>query len=471
MKVLKMFLVILFGASCACAQGQKEQPLPKGLPPYGPQPPLRAPELRTSKLDNGLTFWLVSMPGLPKVAMVAAVRGGLAADPTDRPGLAELLANTLNQGTKSRSARQLAEELQGAGGDFQARAERDGITVSTNVLSADSGTALTILADVLQNATFPDNEVALAKRNLSDSLKQRESRPDFLADRALSKAIFGNSPYSVVAPTQESIQATTPEQLRTEFARRFRPDGAILVAVGDLDAAKTETLIREKLGSWKSSQMAPVDQSPRPSGDSPHALFLVSRQGSVQTTLALGTVGPLAGDTDYEAAEVANAIYGGAFSSRLTSNIREDKGYTYTPQSSLETFREAGILRMQADVRNTVTAPTFNEITYELNRMVTTTPTDEELNKAKRFLLGIQAILLQSRGSVAQQLADNWMLGLPPDQIRIEGERIEKVTSADVDSAAQKYFPAMRMTIIAVGEEKVIREAFAPFGIAVRTLP
>ena len=471
MKILRTFLVILLGASCAYAQAQKEQQLPKGLPPYGPQPPLQAPEVKTSKLDNGLTVWLVSLPGLPKVAMTGAVRGGLAADPKDRPGLAELLADTLNQGTKSRTARQIAEELQGAGGDFQARAGRDGVTVSTNVLSADTEAALTVLADVLQNATFPESEVTLAKRNLSDTLKQRESRPGFLASRALSKAIFGDNPYSVVAPTQESIQNTTAEELRMQFARRFRPDEAIFVAVGDLDAGKMESLVREKLGSWKSPQMAPADESPRPPGDSPHALFLVPRPGSVQTTLEMGTLAPLAGDADYEAAEVANAIYGGTFSSRLTSNIREDKGYTYSPGSSLETYRQADVLGTQADVRNAVTAPTFNEIVYELNRMATTTPTNDELNKAKRSLLGTQAILLQLRGSVARQLGDNWMLGLPPDQIRMEGEHIEEVTSADVDSAAQKYFPAMRMTIVAVGEEKVIRQAFAPFGIAVQTLP
>lgn len=471
MKIFKLIGAVLLVVSCAAAQGSKEQPLPKGLPPYGPQPPLIVPHVTTTKLENGLTVWLVSLEGVPKVAMVAAVHGGLAADPKDQPGLSELLANTLDQGTKSRTARQIAEEFQGAGGDFTARATRDGITVSTNVLAADAGAALAVLSDVLQNSTFPDNEVALAKRNLSDSLKQRESQPRFLADRALSKAIFGDSPYSVVAPTQESVRNASSQELRAEFARRFRPDQAVFVAVGDLEPAKMESLVREKFGAWKAPDTPPIEEIARPSATAPHAVYLVPRPGSVQTTLALGAFGPLAGDPDYEAAEVANAIYGGTFSSRLISNIREDKGYTYSPQSSLQTYREAGVLRTQADVRNAVTSPSFNEIVYELNRMATTSPTDEELTRAKRALLGIQALILQLRGAVAGQLADNWMQGLPADQISVEGRRIEKVTAADVDAAGHKYFPAVRMAVVAVGEEKVIKQAFAPFGIPVQPVP
>jgi zinc protease len=463
--------LILTVAFSPCAQGQSGQSLPKGLPPYGPQPPLRVPEPRVSKLDNGLTVWLVSQPGLPKLAMVVAVRGGLAADPPNRPGLSELLGNTLNQGTKSRSARQIAEQLQGTGGDFEARANRDGITVSTSVLSAKAGTALAILSDVVQSATFPESEVALAKRNLSDSLKQRESEPDFLANRALAKALFGNNPYGVIAPTEESVDKATADELRTEFARRFRPDQALFVAVGDFDPAKMESLVRENLGSWRSPQTQPVDETPRPSATGPHSVFLVPRAGSVQTTLVLGALGPLAEDRDYEAAEVANAIYGGTFSSRLVTNIREDKGYTYSPGSSLDTYRQSCVLRTKADVRNAVTGPTFNEVAYELNRMATTDPSQEEITKAKRYMQGIQAILLQLREAVARQLADNWMLGLPSDQINLENEKIQNVTAADVDAVSQKYFPAMRMTIVAVGEEKVIRQAFAPFGIAVQTAP
>ena len=191
----------------------------------------------------------------------------------------------------------------------------------------------------------------------------------------------------------------------------------------------------------------------------------------MQSTLLFAASGPLRGDADYEAADVANAIFGGTFSSRLVLNIREDKGYTYSPFAFLQTLRSAGLLRTQADVRNAVTGASFNEIVYEMNRMVTTSPTDEELSKAKRFLLGIEAIQLQSRQAVASELGGLWINGLPPDEIGNYGKKIEKISAADTNAAAQKYFPSSRMTIVAVGEEKVIRDGLAPFGLPIQAAP
>jgi zinc protease len=169
MKALKILAAIVLSASCALAQ--KETPLPKDLPPYGPEKPLQAPNVKAAKLDNGLTVWLVPEPGFPKIAFAVAVRGGLAADPPDRPGISELLANTIDQGTKSRTAKQIAEEIQAAGGDIAANAGRDSVVVTAGVLSWKADAALTVLSDILLNASFPDNEVALAKRNLADSLR------------------------------------------------------------------------------------------------------------------------------------------------------------------------------------------------------------------------------------------------------------------------------------------------------------
>ncbi|MGH9773884.1 MAG: M16 family metallopeptidase [Candidatus Acidiferrales bacterium] len=468
MKALKLIAAVVLFASCAYAQ--KEAPLPKELPPYGPEQPLQAPAVKIAKLDNGLTIWLVSEPGFPKVSFAVAVRGGMAADPAGLPGISELLSNTLAEGTKSRSARQIAEELQAAGGDINTQAGKDFTEVSTSALSSRTDAALTVLADILLNASFPDNEVALAKRNLSDSLRQRESRPQFLAARTLADVLFGENPYHVTSPTQESIAAATPADLRRVFAQRFRPDQAIFVAVGDFENDKMLDMLKANFGGWKAPAESPIAAPTPPSTTPAHAVFVVARPGSVQTTLRFGAFGPLRTDPDYEAADVANAIYGGLFSSRLVTNIREDKGYTYSPGSNLQTYRAAAVLGTGADVRNEVTAPSFNEITYEMNRMATTSPTEEELAKAKHFLIGIQAIFLQARDAVASQLADFWVDGLPPEEIEIYGKKIENTTSAEVDAAARKYFPASRTVVVAVGEEKVIREAFAPFGLPIQTV-
>ncbi|HKS95324.1 MAG TPA: insulinase family protein, partial [Terriglobia bacterium] len=197
----------------------------------------------------------------------------------------------------------------------------------------------------------------------------------------------------------------------------------------------------------------------------------VARAGSVQTTLAFGSFGPTQRDPDYAATEVANAIYGGMFGSRLVLNIREDKGYTYSPGSFLQGRRDAGLFETRADVRNAVTGASVNEIEYELNRMATTSPTDEEMNEARRYLVGIKAIVLQLQGSVANQLATLWIMGLPPEELGIESEKIQKTTAQEVDAVARKYFPFSRQTVVAVGEPKVIEDQLGVFGMAVKPAP
>ena len=338
------------------------------------------------------------------------------------------------------------------------------------ILSSQLDAALGVLADILQNASFPEDEVALAKRNLSDSLEQREAEPSFLAERARDKVLFADHPYHVTAPTRESVAASTPADLREIFMRRFRPDQVMLIAVGDFQNDKMLEAVKGALGGWKSPATAPVAAPPNPPTEVEHAVFVVTRPGSVQTTIELGAFGPRRGDPDYEATQVANAIYGGSFSSRLTSNIREDKGYTYSPYSYVSSFQYAAEVITHADVRNEVTGPSLNEIEYELNRLATTSPTEEELSKAKHYLVGREALRMQERASLAKRLATLWVAGLEPDQIGIYGRKVESTIVADVNIAARKYFLAYRTAIIAVGEEKVIREALAPLGITVRLL-
>jgi len=450
---------------------EKPHPLPKGLPAYGPVVPFHAPRVEVKRLANGMALWLVPRPGFPKVALTFAVRGGMAEDPKSLPGLSQLLFATIDQGTKTRSAKQIAEEIQAAGGDLTGSARADAIVLSTGVLASKTDAALTVLADVLENATFPDSEVELAKRNAADNLRAQEADPDFLARRTLAKAIFGEHPYSVVSPTEESISKATPADLRQEYARRFRPDQTALVAVGDFDAAKLAADVEHQFGTWQAPSEAPVSDVGKPPEDNPHAVLYVARAGSVQTTLAFGSFGPTQRDPDYEAAEVANAIYGGMFGSRLVLNIREDKGYTYSPGSFLQSRRDAGLFETRADVRNAVTGASVNEIEYELNRMATTSPSDEEMDHARRYLVGLKAIILQLQGSVANQLATLWIMGLPPEELGLESEKIQKVTAQEVDAVSHKYFPFSRQTVVAIGEPKVIEGQLGVFGMAVKPEP
>jgi zinc protease len=469
MKKLRILFLLILGMVAALASfaEQKEPPLPKDLPPYGPTVPFHAPKVEVKKLSNGMTLWLVPRPGFPKVALALAVRGGMASDPAGLPGVSDLLMATLDQGTKTRSAKQIAEDIQAAGGDLSGGARADILMVTTSVLAEDTGKTLSLLADILQNATFPDDEVALAKRNAADDLRGNEADPGFLANRLLAREVFGSHPYGVISPTQESISKTQAEELRKIYAKRFRPDQTLLVAVGDFQAAALTEDIEKAFGKWQAPQESSVAAVAKPSEQNPHAVFMIDRPHSVQTTFAIAAFGPVRRDPDYAASEVANAIYGGMFGSRLIKNIREDKGYTYSPYAYIQTRSEAGVFQTHADVRNPVTGATLNEIDYELNRMATTAPAEDEVQRARRYLVGLQAIRLQSQASVAGQLATLWSYGLPPEELGLESQRIQKVTAEEVEAAGKKYFPASHQTIVAVGEQKVIEEQLAPFGLAI----
>jgi zinc protease len=457
-------LIPMLCASLAAPAAEKARALPKDLPAYGPLKPLSAPSAKQFTLDNGLQVWLVPRPGFPKVAFVLAVRGGYTADPKDRPGIADLISNVVSQGTKTRSAKQVAEELQAAGGDLGTEAGPDALLLSTSVLSGKDETALRILADVAQNAAFADNEVEIARHNAAANLEANEAEPGFLGTRALYRALFGDNPYAITSPTKESIAKSTAAEMRQEYARRFRPDRSLLVAVGDFDEAALTSAIRSSFSPWKTADQASIAEPAKPKASVNRAVVYVPRGNSVQTTLYVGTVGPTRADSDYQAARLANAIYGGMFGSRLVANIREDKGYTYSPGSRLAPFEKVGVLRTRADVRNEVTGASFNEISYELNRMASTEPEAVELESAKRYLIGTIAIQLQSQAAVARSLAGLWVDHLPPEELERQGQAIEKVSAKEIEGVGKKYYPAWRMTVVAVGDEQVIKDQLSPFG-------
>ncbi len=450
---------------------EKSTPLPKDLPPYGPTKAAAAPAVVQYKLPNGLTVWLIPSPGFPKVALTVAVRGGYAADPGDRPGMADLLAATLSQGTKTRSAKQFAEELQAAGGDLSAEATSDAIIINTGVLSSSGGTAVNLLSDLMRNAAFADGEVAIAKRNAASGLEANEADPQFLATRALYRALFGAHPYSVTTPTQASIAETSAADLRKQYLNCFRPDQSVLVIAGGFDEKQIAAAIVSAFGSWKVPEFAPISAAPVPDVAARGIGVLVPRADSVQTALYLGALGPTRSQSDYAATRVANAIYGGMFGSRLVSNIREDKGYSYSPDARIVPKRRAAVIGTRADVRNAVTGAAFNEINYELNRMASTAPQEAELERAKRYLVGSLAIQSQSRSAISRSLANLWVDGLAPEEFWTQTLKLEAVSDKDVQSAARKYFSAWKMTVVAVGEEKVVKEELAPFKLDLRQMP
>jgi len=440
--------------------------LPEDLPALLPDKPLPTPDVVRATLPNGLVIQVVRKDGVPLVSVRLVVRGGLSDDGPSEPGFAQLLADALKEGTAGRSGPDLATAVQGAGGDLATGALPDSLTIGVSGLATKTPLLLDLVADVARRASFPAEGVARVKALAHERLETDESDPAFVAARAFSRALYGSHPYGVIAPTAASIDAVTSEGLRTESRRRLRPERSLLLVVGAVDPAVVTAEAKRLFGSWKGSGEAPP---PAPEAKSPagtRRIEILDRPGSVQSVLVVGLLGPLRTSADAGALELAMTIYGGAFTSRLVQNLREEKGYTYSPGAGIQWLAARGTVRSRAAVRNDVTGASLGEIFYEMTRMATTEPTDEEMERSRRVFVGLKAISLQTSPGLADELSRLWVLGLAPSEIGLTTETLAKVTKADVKRVSKRYLASSRALVVAVGDAARIREELAPLGAA-----
>jgi len=245
------------------------------------------------------------------------------------------------------------------------------------------------------------------------------------------------------------------------------PNDAYLVVVGDFEAAVMTAAAEKAFGAWKARPreipqiLAPVNRQKR-------QIIFVDRPGSVQSTIYIGALAPPRKSDDYLALRTASMILGGAFYSRLTRNIRESKGYTYSPGSSANLRRLAGTFYATASVRNEVTGPTILEMLYELDRMRIAPVTDEELASAKTYSIGTMELEIETQAGLAQRIATIYKYDLQHDFLQTFRQRIDKLTAADIERAAAKYFDTYRGAIVIVGDYGQVKEQVAPFGDVVQ---
>lgn len=434
------------------------------MPAYGKDKPIPVPKITKSTLKNGLTVWVVPRKGLPRVDYVLAVRGaGFAADAPATPAFANMLAGLLNEGTDKRDSRAIAEAAQGMGGSVAASATSDGIIVSANALLSQSAPMMQLLAEVARTPSFPESEVKLAKANALQSLRVSETQPTFRAERAISRAVYGEHPYSRTTPTVESINAVTQDMLRSEHAKRMRPDHALLVITGPVKEADALKLAEQAFGDWKASGPSIADTAPAPASAKPSRILL-QRDGSVQSTLRLGSPGIAASSEDQIPLRLASTILGGGFSSRVNINLREEKGYTYGASAGARLNRAGGSIIGGADVRNEVTGAALNEFFSEYKRIGSALVPAKEMEMNKRYVAGGYMISNQLQRAVAGTLASNWLVGLPAEFLGEYVPRIQKVTPEQVRDVSKKYYAPENQSIVVVGDQKAVGEQLKAFG-------
>jgi zinc protease len=413
-------------------------------------------------LENGLRLVVVESKRLPLVNYRLAFRSGDAHDPAQIPGLSDLLTHMLVEGTESFTSRALADEVARLGATLTAGASSDFTTVAASTLSAYGDEVLRLLAEVTLRPTFPDDELELAKQNAHQNLIAQRAQASFLATETTARVLFGAHPYHSVAPTHDSIDATTRDALARFHSERFIPNNAVLVAVGDVRAAEFAARVSELFGGWARGELA-EEQFPAPPARAERVAYLVDRPGSAQSNIVIANPSITRTHPDYFPALVMHTILGATASARLFMNLREEKGYTYGAYSTLDARRLAGSFRATAEVRTPVTGASLHEFFYELGRIREEMVSDEELANAKSYLTGVFPIRLETQEGLIDQLVQVRMHGLAGDYLETYASRVRAVTRDDVRRVAEEIVTPDRAALVVVGDAGEIEAQVRPY--------
>ncbi|HTA52314.1 MAG TPA: pitrilysin family protein [Candidatus Acidoferrum sp.] len=432
-------------------------------PALAPETRVAWPKRTVATLANGLQVVLVESRTFPKITVQLYFRSGNAVVSHSAPGLAEITATVVRSGTDARPSRQIEEDLRRMGAGLGTNAGADLSAISAQGLAEFSGGILELMADLARHASFPAEEFERERRQRLEELKIERTTPGFLASERLRRVLFGAHPYAVVSPTEAQLAAITRDQLVEFYQKHYVPAESLLVVVGDFVAAEMLEQIEKVFGAWRAPKPAHLESAPPPHHSGRH-VYLVHLPGSVQTQVLLGNLSITRRDPDWYRLVVANSILGGAFHSRLVLNIREQKGYTYSPGSGVNALRQQGYFTMRAAVRNDVVAATLTEMFYEIDRMRSLAVTDEELSSAQSYITGVFSLGVATQDGLLGQLATAYLDQLPSDYLETYRERIRALTSADVLAAARRHFDSANAQIVIVGDRTQIAEQASLFG-------
>lgn len=434
------------------------------VPALAPERPVVWPRRSVHTLANGMKVVLVASHTIPKFDAQLLIRRGNAAAAQETAGLAEMTAAVVRAGTSSRSLLQIEEDLRRMGADLSTSAGADTCAISFSGLSEFSAELLALAADLAQNASFPEEEFERERRQRLEEVKIHRTTPGFLAGERIRQVLFGAHPYATVAPTEAQVAAYRCEQLVACYRKHYAPGDALFLAVGAFSADRMMEQIERAFGSWRAPSSAEPAYPAPPVLAGGRRVHLVHLPGTVQAQVLVGNRAITRHHPDWMPLLLANAVFGGAFNSRLVMNIREQKGYTYSPRSAANALRQHGYFTASAAVRNEVTAATLTEIFYELDRMRALPVGDDELNDTKFYLSGVFSLGLATQDGLAGQLATVYLNNLPEDYLETYRDKVHALTSAGVLAAARKHFDSANAQIVVVGDRAQVEEQAALFG-------
>lgn len=443
------------GASVLPAQAERETPPPGGTPKD-----FVLPGKHTERLDNGLEITAVPFGVVPKVSLMIVVDAGNVNEGA-RTWLADLTGDFLLEGTTSRSAEAIAREAAAMGGQVSVSVGEDQTSISGDVLAEYAPQMAELLADIVRNPAFPESELERLRRDRLRQLSVAQTQPDQMALAAFRDALYGEHPYGNLFPQASQLQSYTMADVRGFYEDNFGATRSGVFIAGKFDDDATLAAVRAALGDWRKGPDPLVDVPE--TADGKVVVDVIDRPGASQSNVYLGLPVISPGHDDWIPLQVSNTLLGGFFSSRITSNIREDKGYTYSPFSTLSTRYKDGYWAQVAAVTTDVTGPAIEEIFREIETLQDEPPPAAELEGVKNYSAGVFVLQNSTRGGIINVLSYLDHHELPDSYLSNYVSNVFAVTPEQVSGIAQRYLREDDMTLVVVGDRSQVSEQVEPW--------
>ena len=397
---------------------------------------------------------------IPKVSIYCAVRTGHIDEGSNEVALSNVTGAMMREGTTARTGSQIDLAVAGMGGDLDVSVGDDQTRVGGAVLSERGPRMVALVAEVLRTPRFPESELARVIATKAREVAIARSQPQALARETFVRTLYGDHPYGRLFPSEAMLHGYTIAQVKEFYAHNFGAARSHLYVVGVFDASQMEKAARAAFEGWAPGS-APTVKPPQPR--KAHSVTLLDRPAAVQSTIMLGLPVPDPTAKDYTALTVTDALLGGSFGSRITTNIREQKGYTYSPYSFIATHLHDAYWVQNADVTTKFTGASLKEIFGEIDRLQNQAPGTPELDGIKNNMIGLFTIQNGSRGGIVTQLEEADLQGLGADYLSGYVKRVLAVQPDDIQRITKTYLTPAQMTLVVVGDKATVAEQLGPY--------
>ena len=449
MNTLRNILIILFiGAIIVPGVGQKQTP-----PPGGKPKDFVLPQKKVSQLKNGLKTTMVQYGSVPKVTINLIIKTGNVNERPNEVWLADLTGELMKEGTTTMDFKTISRKVAAMGGEINIGVGGDQTFISGSVLSEFAPDLIKIMADIVMNPALPASEVDRLKSDLKRQLSVQKSQPQSQAIESFNSIIYKDHPYGRTFPTQEMLDSYTVDMVKNFYAKNFGAKRAVIYVVGKFDDPSTQKSIEESFNSWKEG---PEVNYPPVTPTKSNEVSMINRTGAPQTTIIIGLPTITPQHDDYVALQVTNSLLGGSFSSRITSNIRENKGYTYSPYSTIQNHKNTSVWFEQADVTSEHTGAALQEIAKEVKTLQKEAPPKAELEGIQNYMAGVFVLQNSTPSGIINQLnfIDNH--GLSDSYLTDRVKNIYAITPEKVTQMAKEHIKYEDMTLVLVGDKKLL---------------